>query len=442
MLGGNVMAAPVHSLESKVVELVRAGRDELVALVSELVSYDTTARNVGEPARDEVKLQAALADRLKAIGAQVDVWEPEPTGTGNRFVPDDLDFKGRPQLAGHLAGSGGGRSLLLNGHIDAVTPGPLGDWASDPFAVVERDGQLWGRGVNDMKGGLASMLYALESLHRAGVKLRGDVVYCANTDEESSGAGSLACVAHGVKADAGICAEPTGFDVWVACRGLVMPIITVPGRAGHAEMPHPHWRDGGAVNAIEKMKIVLDAVETLRREWSGRADKKHPYLAPADIVPTMIEGGVWIVTYPPACRLICDVTYLPANIDGEGTGKAVERELIDSINAAANADPWLREHPLKWEWMEDIVPAEVPVDHPIVALALEAAASVGRQGRISGLDSWHDAAHFTHWADTPTVSFGPDGIDSAHSVQERVSVDGLVDHCAAVAIAIMRWCGV
>ena len=90
-----------------------------------------------------------------------------------------------------------------------------------------------------MKGGLASMLFALELLHRAGIKLRGDVVYCANSDEESSGAGSLACVAHGVKADAGICAEPTGFDVWVACRGTVMPIITVPGRAGHAECRTP-----------------------------------------------------------------------------------------------------------------------------------------------------------------------------------------------------------
>ena len=190
-----------------------------------------------------------------------------------------------------------------------------------------------------MKGGLASLLFALETLHRAGVRLRGDVVYCANTDEESSGAGSLACVNHGVRADAGICGEPTGFDAWVCCRGTVMPVITVEGRAGHAEMPQPHWREGGAVNAIEKAKIVLDAIEALRAEWRGRADKKHWCLAPGDIVPTVIAGGVWTVTYPPHCAITCDIQYLPANVDAEGTAKAVEAEVKDWIDAAAPPIP-------------------------------------------------------------------------------------------------------
>jgi acetylornithine deacetylase len=436
------MTEPLSGVEEKVVELARDGRDELVELVAQLVAFDTTAREVGDPPRDEARLQATLAARLRAIGAVVDVWEPAPTGTGNRFVPDDLDFKGRPQLAARLAGKGGGRSLLLNGHIDAVTPGPRDDWRSDPFTVVQRDGALWGRGVNDMKGGLASLLFALETLHRAGVELLGDVVYCANTDEESSGAGSLACVEHGVRADAGICGEGTAFDVWVCCRGTVTPVITVEGRAGHAEMPQPHWRDGGAVNAIEKTGIVLEAIEALRNEWRGRADKQHWCLAPGDIVPTLINGGVWMVTYPPSCSITCDVMYLPANVDAEGTAKAVEAELRDWIDGRAAADPWLREHPLRWRWTEDIVPAEVPVDHPIVTTVLGAGAALGRPGKVSGLDSWHDAAHFTRWGKTPTLSFGPDGMDSAHAVDEHVSVDALVDHCAAVALAAMRWCGV
>jgi acetylornithine deacetylase/succinyl-diaminopimelate desuccinylase-like protein len=91
--------------------------------------------------------------------------------------------------------------------------------------------------------------------------------------------------------------------------------------------------------------------------------------------------------------------------------------------------------------MEDIVPAEIPVEHPIVDTVLGAAADLGRIGKVSGLDSWHDAAHFTRWGKTPTLSFGPDGIDSAHAVDEQVSVDSLVDHCAAVALAAMRWGG-
>ena len=161
------MTDPLSSAEERIVELVREGRDELVALVTELVALDTTARFVGDPPRDEARFQRP-SPRDCRRSAPSRHREPAATGTGNRFVPDDLDFKGRPELAARLAGKGGGRSLLLNGHIDAVTPGPREDWQSDPFTVVERDGALWGRGVNDMKGGLASLLFALETLHRAG----------------------------------------------------------------------------------------------------------------------------------------------------------------------------------------------------------------------------------------------------------------------------------
>ncbi len=435
------MDEPRSHLEEDVVERVRERRDELVGLVTELVACDTTARSPKDPPRDEAKLQGILAARLKALAAEVDVWEPDPTSKGDRFVPDDLDFKGRPQLAARLAGAGNGRSLLLNGHIDAVTPGPVESWASDPFKAEVRDGLLYGRGVNDMKGGLASLLFALECLRGAGVRLRGDVVYCANTDEESSGAGSLACIAHGVRADAGICAEPTGFDAWVTCRGTVCPIITVPGRAGHAEVVHPHWSEGGAVNAIEKAQVVIDAIKTLREEWRGRADKRHPLLSPGDIVPTLIEGGVWVVTVPPSCTVTCDAQYLPGDVDEEGTGKAVEREIMTWIDAAAQADPWLREHPLQWGWMEDVVPGEIPADHPLVQLTLATGAECGRRGAVAGLDSWHDAAHFSR-SGTPTFSYGIGGEETAHAVDERAPVEDLVDFCAIVALAAMRWCGV
>ena len=121
----------------------------------------------------------------------------------------------------------------------------------------------------------------------------------------------------------------------------------------------------------------------------------------------------------------------------------MEAELSDWIDAAATPTPGLREHPLRWRWMEDIVPGR---DRRSTTRS-STRCSTGRR-RLGthraglGLDSWHDAAHFTRWGKTPTLSFGPDGIDSAHAVDEQVSVDGLVDHCAAVALAAMRWCGV
>ena len=429
------------ALEEKVVKAALGARDEIVELVTESVACDTTARLPGQPARDEEKLQRLLAARLARLGAQPDLWEPAPTGAGSRSLPPGLDFAGRPQLAAVLPGAGGGRSLLLNGHIDAVDVAPREQWLSDPFRVEERDGSLYGRGVCDMKGGIACLVVALETLSRLGVRLAGDVVFCTVTDEESSGAGGLMAVEHGVRADAGIAAESTDFDAWVSCRGTVTPTITVEGRAGHAEIPQPDWREGGAVNAIEKLVPLLNGVQALREEWRARPDHKHPLLAPGDIVPTVVAGGTWMVTYPASCDVTCDVTYLPAHADADGTGKAVEAEVVDRLTAAVAGDPWFAEHPLRFTWSEDVVPAEMPPDHPLVGTALECAALVGRSGKPAGLDSWHDAATFTA-AGTPTFSFGPDGIETAHAVNERVSVQSLLDFTAAVAVMAMRWCGV
>jgi len=430
------------TLEEKVVEAALGARDEVVGLVTKLVAYDTTARLPGQQARDEEKLQQVLAARLAKIGAQPDLWEPAPTGAGSRFLPAGLDFVGRPQLAAVLPGAGGGgRSLLLNGHIDAVDVAPREQWLSDPFRVEERDGSLYGRGVSDMKGGIACLVVALETLSRLGVRLAGDVVLCTVTDEESSGVGGHMAVEHGVKADAGISAEPTDFDAWVSCRGMVMPTITVDGRAGHAEIPQPSWREGGAVNAIEKLVPLLNGIQDLREEWRARPDHKHPLLSPGDIVPTIVGGGTWMVTIPSSCDVTCDVTYLPGHADAEGTGKAVEAEVVGRLTAAVAGDPWFAEHPLRFRWTEDVVPAEMPPDHPLVVAALECAALVGRSGKPAGLDSWHDAATFTANG-TPTFSFGPDGIETAHAVNERVSVQSLLDFSAAVAVMAMRWCGV
>ncbi len=260
-------------LEGTIVAEVRRRRDELVSLTSELVALDTTARDAGAPPRAEAELQRVLAARLRALGAEIDIWEPQPTGDGGRFVPPGLDFVGRPQLIARLpgatrqvddpsgAGSAAGHSLLLTGHIDAVDVEPREQWTSDPFVATERDGMLYGRGVNDMKGGLALLIVALEVLHAvlpgAGVALAGEVVFASVTDEESSGMGSWSVVERfkerGIHPDAGLCAEPTEFEAWIACRGILKPRLTIPGRAGHSQEPQPHWREGGAVNAIERL---------------------------------------------------------------------------------------------------------------------------------------------------------------------------------------------
>ena len=170
--------------EQKIVAEIERRRDDLVALASDLVGFDTTARTPQDPPRDEAKLQAYLADRLRVVGAEVEVWEPDAEAmAGKPLVPPGLGFEGRPQLAARFPGAGGGKSLLLNGHIDAVSAEPLDRWTSDPFEAEIRDGKLYGRGSCDMKGGIASMVFAAEVLAGLGIRLAGDLLVATNTDE-------------------------------------------------------------------------------------------------------------------------------------------------------------------------------------------------------------------------------------------------------------------
>jgi acetylornithine deacetylase len=438
----------LSDVERRVCEAIESRSDELVALASDLVGLDTTAREVGDPPRDEAALQEHLARRLGAAGAEVDLWEPDAQElAGMPLVPPGLDFTGRPQLIARRPGNGSGRTLVLNGHIDAVSAEPRQAWASDPLAAQVRDGKLYGRGSCDMKGGVAAMVFAVEALSGTGVQLAGDLLVATNTDEESSGAGGTALVQRGLRADAGIVTEPTGFAVWVACRGSEYGLIRVPGRPGHAEVRQPDWRQGGAVNAIEKSAVVLDAIASLRNDWAVRDGLDHPYLSRPSLLPTMARSGEWPVTYPAECDLTIVVMYLPAQADARGWGADVRSEVERWIARESAADDWLAEHPpaIEW-WPNGVMPFEIPASEPIVDTALQATADVGRPGSLSGLDSWYDGATLTKLAGIPSIGYGPqgfdpDGVSVAHMIDEYVPVDGLIGCAQGLAVCAMRFCG-
>ncbi|HET7429662.1 MAG TPA: ArgE/DapE family deacylase [Gaiellales bacterium] len=428
--------------ERRVAEAVAAGRDELVALLADLIAFDTTARVLGDPARDEASLQEHIGGRLGAHGAAVDIWEPPPAETPpGPQIPEGIEFHGRPQLAARFPGSGGGRSLIFNGHIDVVEASPVEAWTSHPNRAEMRDGRLYGRGACDMKGGCAAMTFAAEVLAREGISLRGDLTVCTVTDEESWGAGGLAAVSHGVSADACIVTEPSGLDTWVACRGSLIPTIVVEGRPGHSGVAQPHRLADGAVNAFEKSLVVVDAMRRLQEEWRGRRDGRHPHLSTGDIIPCIVRSGEWAVTYPARAELTYHVAHLPAQADADGWGRPAQREIEDWIARAVAADPWLAEHPPQITWTPGVPAAEIPEDHPIVETVQGASAAIGRRGRITGMDSWHDGASFI-LSGTPAICFGPGDLTLAHTTDESVPVDELVQCAQALAVAAMRWCGV
>jgi acetylornithine deacetylase len=299
-----------------------------------------------------------------------------------------------------------------------------------------------------MKGGIAAMVFAVEVLSALGVSLDGDLLVATNTDEESSGAGGTALVEHGLRADAGIVTEPTGFQTWIACRGSDYGVVTVPGRPGHAEVRQPDWHLGGAVNAIDKAMVVVEAIGSLRDAWASRPGFSHPHLSPPSLLPTLARAGEWAVTYPASCELTIAVMYLPLQADASGWGSEVRREVEQWIATETAKDDWLREHPpvIEW-WPNAVMPFEISPEDPIVGVMQGATADIGRPGGLGGLDSWYDGATLTKLAGIPSIGYGPPGFDAdglsvAHMIDEFVPIDGLVAAAQGLAVAAMRFCGV
>lgn len=431
------------AIELRVIEEIERRRAELVELLASLVEFDTRAPGPDLTPHDEAALQAYLAQRLRAGGLEVELWEPAVGSLPPTRYPiaEGYHFRGRPQLVARRAGTGAGRSLLFNGHIDVVSPDPRERWTTHPFRPAVRDGRLYGRGACDMKGGVAAMVFAAEVLSALEVPLRGEMIVNTVTDEESTGAGALASVVHGVAADGGIVPEPTALTAWLGTRGSLMPEIVVQGRAGHAGFPHEPWAVGGPVNALEKMQVVLAALQALREEWPRRSDIRHPYLRPGTIVPTSFDAGQWIVSYPARATLRCHVQYLPGQADGDGSGEPVMREIEERVQAAAGADPWLAAHPPTFTWHGEAPPAFHGPQEPISATTLDAMASLGLEPTIATRTTWFDAATFSR-AGTPTIGFGPGAIAAAHAVDEFVPLEEVVCAAQVLAVAAMRFCGV
>src|SRR3954453_8027100 len=428
--------------ERCLIDAVAERRDAVVALLCELIGYDTTSRSdPAAPAREEAAFQTALAERLRAHGAEIDLWEPAAEEVaGHPLFVEGIGFAGRPQLAARLRGSGGGRSLLLNGHIDVVPAAREDGWEHDPFEPQVRDGEIVGRGACDMKGGIAAMVIAAEVLAATG-GLRGDVVVCTNTDEESSGVGGLACARHGVSADYAIVTEPSSLEVWPACRGSVYCTIEISGRAGHAEQEHPHWRDGGAVNAVEKGRFLLDGADRLRREWRTRLDLRPPLLDPPDIVATrFVADAGWHVTIPDRATIDLSVLILPRQADAQGWTTDVPAEVEGSLRPWCETASCRAEPPPSFRWHTEVNPSDTPVDAASVQALLAANAALGLPVTLGGLGSWYDGATFALEARTPALMYGPRAIDWAHTVNEYVPIEALVACAQGIAVAGWRLC--
>ena len=377
--------------------------DPTLSLLKDLVAIDSVNPTLVPGAAGEQAIARRLATELIDLGLRVEVTDV---------------VSGRPNVVGVLEGRAPGRSLMFCGHIDTV--GVAGMAA--PFDPVERGGRVYGRGSQDMKGGVAAMIGAVRQIAATGGLEHGRVIVACVVDEEHSSIGADALVTTW-RADAAVVTEPTDLAIAVAHKGFQWVEVETRGRAAHGSRP----REGR--DAILRMGRVLAGLEAVdRRLQAGRA---HPLLGTASLHASLIQGGRELSSYPDRCVLQLERRTLPGEADGAALDEASAiladaRRADDEFEAEARA-------------MFTRPPYEIDANHPLPQALKAAAASVGEAAPIGGMSFWTDAAVLAG-AGIPSVLFGPGGA-GLHSIEEYVIMRDVIvcrDALAALARRMTR----
>ncbi len=416
---------------SAVLERVQANFERQVEFLRRLVQERSVRGN-------ESGVQSVIAAELQQLGLPVERYDLdlEQISTHRAYSPLQGDYTDRPNVAATLQGAGGGRSLLLQSHVDVVPVTPEGFWTRDPWGGEVAHGRMYGRGAADMKSGISAMIFAVRALREAGVELAGDVHLDTVIEEECTGNGALASLVRGRRADAAIIPEPFGQTLLVAQVGVMWVRVTVEGAGAHVLGADQR----GAVNAITKARVVLEAIEELER----RANEASERPAPFDTVPHplnysvgTLHAGDWPSTVPSECVLEVRISAFP----GEDLGK-VRARFEEGILAACAEDDWLRAHPPRFEYFGFNAEGFVLDRQAPVLGVLEAAHVAVTGSELEPLVSTAttDARFYNLYYGIPATCYGPVG-GNLHAPDEWVDLASVLDTTRVLALTALDWCG-
>jgi acetylornithine deacetylase len=425
---------------------VRAG--EAFDLLAELVAIDSTNPSfIGVERADviggETRCNEVLAERYADAGLETHWVAPDPE---------------RRNLVGVRGGSGGGRSLILNGHVDTVPPVERDAWLTgSPWKPEVRDGRLYGLGSTDMKGAGVAMWLVAQALADAEVRLGGELQLHSVIGEEmmEHELGTRACVRAGFRADGAVVTEPTSYPapltVSPVAAGNWYLRVTVEGKSTHCGNRPLAIRPGGpgdeiGVNALEKGVKIVQALQELETQWG--LTKTHPYFSPGffTLLPGVFHSdpGLPIPFYFANRAELGYLIWYPPQEDAAAVAEEIERFVLD----ACRLDPWLAEHPPRFDWVNNWPPMSTPWEHELVQTMVRGHEAVS--GRAVPAPSPGTPVNFGAASDgsfledegIPSVVYGPGDLKLAHCRDESVVLDEIPAAAKALAACVMEWCGV
>lgn len=399
---------------------------------------DLLQKLVQEPSKRgrEAKAQAIIEEKCKQLNLEIDCWELEGDTLRQhpQFHCDRSDFSGNPNLAAVLKGSGGGKSILLNGHIDVVPEGNLHDWVEHPFSGIIKDGKMYGRGTTDMKGGTVSLLMAMDAIISLGIRLKGDVIFESVIEEESGGAGTLAAVLRGYRADGAIIPEPTNLKFFPLQQGSMWFRITVKGKSAHGGTRY------AGVNAIEQAMVVMDAIRKLETKRNDALD--HPLYEtipiPIPINLGKISGGDWPSSVPDTVILEGRFGVAPNE-----SIEAAQLSLTECLSELNSEHEWFQIKPVEWEWFgARWLPGQLEENHPLTQVLTDKFITVFNKEPVIEASPWGtDGGYLSVVGKIPVMVFGPGITEMAHDANEHIELRKITEAAHVIALTILEWCG-
>jgi len=413
-------------------------KNELIELTQRLIQIPSENK---PPTGYEKKAQEYFAGKHRKLDLSVDLFNPNevPGITEHIAYLKGREYDDRPNVVSKLKGAGGGRSIILTGHMDTSPKEPMPWGQHGPFSGDIENDKIYGRGGFDMKGGLAASYIAVKAIVEAGLKLKGDVYLESVVDEEYGGAnGTLACRLRGYEADAAILTECSCLAICPATRGDKNWKITLKGTPG---MPYTGELPINPVYGMAKIIQALRKYEEIRNEKT----EKHPlYMDDPSPLPVLIKklkagevephGALGI---PIDCWLLVGPQVYPGTSEEE-----FDEEFFGFMNEVVKSDPELKKNPPTYKSMFRYVePTEIKRDHPIVKQVEKAYTSItGKPAVVKGAPFPCDGFIFNKYSETPVLVFGPGGAN-AHAPNEYVYIEDLVVLAKTLAVSIVEWCG-